>query len=1002
MLQFTVTSLATLPEQLAMVQPTLVLPLAQGATLAEQSAFAFLSGSQFFIALIAGVTMAFAFQFLLSNFSIAAGISVGINPGDTDADGWGKKIRRIEAKVGATTIFIVNSAVFTACFLAVKLTLIQQAGLGAIVAVVIWSVYSLLLLWVSSQAIGSLVGAVGNTASSGVQGVMAIVGTALSGQAATSQIANTVETSVNAVSQELRLVLSSDQLRENLENYISKLQPSQSQGKKVPNQALSLLSNANLLPVNSSELISLLQSATPEELSSGRLRERLTEMLGLKQTEQGNEQGNGQSKSVGLQERTLQIGMDALIAMLVGRGGLSGLSGLNVETLTKPISSTVQQVGQQVNQVAQQVGQSVKEPSPALVIRADIENYLLNSPGWYLRPDSLDRGFREVLFDPEADAALVRQQLEGLNRNYFIEVLHRREGVNPAQINDIADKLELIRREVLDSVRVAAEQERSQTLRQQVETYLKSANKEALNSEQIQQDFTALLTDPNATYETLGNRLLQFDRNTLMQILLTGRQDLNLEEAERILNDLEETRDRFLNQSQETWKQLQAQAEEFRQRVESYLRETNLADLSIEAIQQTLQTLLDSPEAGLIAARIGLGQLDRTALERVLSDRQDLDPEQVNQLIQQIEMVRDRILHTPQELSQQAQSQIEQITTQLAGYLRQTNLAELNPDRLQQDLRQLFSDPQAGLAALRTQFSHVNRETLVKLLDQQPGLSEEQVNRTIDQVQEALRTIVRTPRQVADRTRHQIRDFSTDLADYLRQTNREELNPDGIRRDLQRLIEQPQVGAEQLRDRLSHINRDTVVALLSQRKDLTDEEASQLVDQVIHQIDSVRHQIVQQVQTVKEQVQATANQTTANVQGYLNSLDRPELNYEGIQRDIRKLFDDPEAGLEALRDRFSQFDRDTLMALLSSRSDISEEQAHQIINQIEAARDGVLARAERLQAKAEERLQTLRHQAKQQAEEVQKTAASAAWWVFGTALTSVASAAIAGLLASRF
>jgi hypothetical protein len=985
--------------------------LAQVVTPTDSMAIAFLSGPQFFIALIGGVAMSFAFQFLLSNLSIAAGISAGVNPTDTNTDHWGKKLRRIEAKVGTTTLFIVNTAVFAACFLAIKLTLIDQARLGAIVAVVIWSVYFLLLLWVSSQAIGSLAGAVSQTASAGVQGVMTTVATALGGQATSSQITNAVETSVDAVSRELRSLVSSNRLQENLENYIAKLpisQAAQSDKSEIPNQALNLLSNSNLLPA-SSELGDLLKSATSDDLQSGRLRERLTQILGLQQTE-GNGHSNGESQTkqqgVGLRERTLQMGMDALIATLLGQGGLSNVPGLNTEALTSAVGSTVQKVGEQANQMMQQVGQQVSQQvgqqSPELIIRSDIENYLLNSPGWYLRAENLDRGFREVLYDPDADAALVLQQLQPLNRGYFVEVLNQREGVNSDQINDIADELELIRREVLDNVRLAAEQERSQALRRQVETYLSSVPQEALNSDQIQQDFTALLVDPDATYETLGNRLLQFDRNTLAQILLAGRQDLNPEDTERILNDLEGARDRFLNQSQETWNQLQAQSGEFRQRVESYLRQTNPAELTIDSIQQTLQTLLDAPEVGLIAARTGLGQLDRPALEQILAERQDLNPDQVNQLINQVETIRDRILHTlhaPQELAGQAREHVERVTDQIADYLQNINLEELNPEELQRDLQQLLNNPQVGISALRTQLSHINRDTLVSILSQQ-GLSETQINQTIDQVLNTLQSIVRTPRQVVERTRDQVQDFSTNLANYLRNTNRDELNPEGIQRDLQRLIQQPRAGIEQLGDRLSHIDRDTLVALLSQRQDITEEEANTIVDQVLQQVQSIRDQIVQPVQQVKDQVQATASKASENVRGYLNALDRPELNYEGIQRDVRKLFDDPEAGLDALRERLSQFDRDTLVALLSSRSDISEEQANKIVEQIEAARDSVLNRAEQLQAKAEERIHALKHQAKAQAEEVQKTAASAAWWVFGTALTSVATAAIAGFLAA--
>ena len=996
MFQHFATTLSAVYYQPKVLQPINDLPLAQVAS-SNQSTLAFLAGSQFFIALIAGVAMAFAFQFLLSNLSLAVGISGGINPADTDADGWGKKLRRIEAKVGSATLFIVNTAVFTACFLAVKLTLIGQASLGAIVAVVIWSVYFLLLVWLSSQAIGSAVGAVGNTASAGMQGVMATIGTALSGRAASSQITNTVEASVDAVSRELQSVLSADRLRENVENYLSKLQLPKPDGKSVPNQALSLLNNSNLLPAGSAELVSLMQSATPDDLTSGKLRERLTQLLGLKQAD-GNGESNGESQAkqgVGLRERSLQMGMEALLATLVGGGGLSGLTGLNVETLAKPLSSISRQVGDQAKQAVEQVTQQ----RPSLVIQSDIEQYLLHSPGWYLRPESLDRGFREVLFDSNADATLVRQQLEPLNRAYFVEVLNRREGVNAAQINDIADELELVRREVLDSVRAAEEQARSQALRQQVEAYLSAAPIDALQSDQIQQDFTALLADPDATYEMLGNRLLQFDRNTLMQMLLAGRQDLNPDDTERILNDLEGARDRFLNQSQEAWNQLQAQAGEFRQRVESYLRETNPAELTVESVQQTLQTLLNAPEAGLIAARIGLGQLDRTALEPILAERQDLNSDQVNQLLDQVETLRDRMLHAPQELAGQAKEQIDQITSKLADYLRNTNVDELNPDGIQHDLQQLLSDPQAGLSALGTRLSHINRETLVQTLSQQ-GVDEAQINRVVDQVLGTLQTIARTPRQVAVRTRDQIRDFSTDLADYLRHTNREELNPDGIKRDLQRLIQQPRAGAEQLGERLSQVDRGTLVALLSQREDITEDDANQIVDQVVHQVQSIREQVVHQAQKVKDQVQATASKASENVRGYLNDLERPELNYESIQQDLRKLFDDPEAGLEALRDRLSQFDRDTLVSLLSSRSDISEEQANKIVDQIESARDSVLGRAEQLQAKAEARINALKHQAKEQAEEVQKTAAAAAWWVFGTAITSVATAAIAGVLAS--
>jgi gas vesicle protein len=233
------------------------------------------------------------------------------------------------------------------------------------------------------------------------------------------------------------------------------------------------------------------------------------------------------------------------------------------------------------------------------------------------------------------------------------------------------------------------------------------------------------------------------------------------------------------------------------------------------------------------------------------------------------------------------------------------------------------------------------------------------------------------------------------LENYLRNTDKEALNPEGIKRDLQLLFSEPGMGMQSLGDRVKHLDRDTLVALLSQREDISSEEANRIADQ----IESVRNQIVEQVQMVQEKLQSAIDGIFAKIRDYLNSLDRPELNYEGIKRDFRKVFDDPQAGFDAIKERLGEFDRGTLVALLSSRSDISETDAHRIVDQIEGARDSVLLRAERLQNEAKKRVKQLKKKAKQQAEDAREAAAAAAWWLFGTALTSVVVSALAGAIA---
>lgn len=158
--------------------------LAQEVLTPEEASVLF-SGPKFLVALLAGVSMAFAFQLLLTNFSVAVGISSWEINSDSDdeSESLGKTIRKGQAKVGAWALITVSIALFIACFLAVKLSLIESAFLGAIIGVVIWSTYFSLVIWLGSSAIGSLIGSISNTVTSGFQ---ALMGTATAGIGANS------------------------------------------------------------------------------------------------------------------------------------------------------------------------------------------------------------------------------------------------------------------------------------------------------------------------------------------------------------------------------------------------------------------------------------------------------------------------------------------------------------------------------------------------------------------------------------------------------------------------------------------------------------------------------------------------------------------------------------------------------------------------------------------------------------------------------------------------
>ena len=1027
----TVLKLCDIPELQSM-------PIAQALVVPEVS-LAF-SGPKFLVAMLSGILMAFAFQFLLTNFSVAVGIAaLGSDlSDDDDSQSLGSTIRGVEAKVGIWALITASIALFIASFLAVKLSLIGSAGLGAIIGVVIWSAYFSLIVWLGSSAVGSLIGSLVNTATAGFQGMMGTATAALGANAAKNQMVSTAEEITAAVRRELTSGFDADTIKNTLQSSLSSLQLPKLDTQEIRNQFDQLLKDVDLQSLGDSDILkninrqtfvdlvssrtdfsqeeinsiadqlqgawqqvvnrqanpteqvlNLLNTVSPEEINSEKLGERLQELLVA---------GGGNGKqSNGMMNQAIQYGLNAALPAVLKNTNLSNIDLDKITPQLQKLKEKFQDVD--VDKITQQLQNLSKQatarlPSAGNTIKADVEDYILNSFPWHFNRITIKDEFKDVIYDPNADAGKVRRQLEELNLEYFSNLLKQRGDISEARIKEISEQMESDRNEVLEIVRQAESRETSQSFRTRIEEYLRSTGKEELNPEGIQRDFAKLVEDPEAGFGDLSDRFKEFDRDTVVQ-LLKQRQDISDEEANNIVGQIESTRDNILNRAQELQQQAKAKTDELRQRVEEYLRNTNKEELNPEAIKREFKVLLDDPQAGISLLRDRLSQFDRDTLVQLLSQRQDLSEEQINQVLDNFESVRNNILQAPQKAADQAKQQYQQTTTAIAEYLRNTNLEELNPEGIRQDLEKLFNDPKQGASALGDRLSQVDRETLVKLVGSSGNLSEEQVNQIIDSAQSAIDSIVKAPRRFANRATKQALDFEANLENYLRNTNKEELNPDSIKRDLQLLLQDPRAGIGTLGDRVSKIDRSSIVALLSQREDISEEEANRIVDQ----IESVRTSLVEQYQQIQQRVQSVVDGTFGKIRNYLNSLDRPELNYEGIKQDVTKVFDDPQAGFEALRDRLSQFDRDTLVAVISSRPDISEAQANRIIDQIEASRDSVLYQAERIQKETQRRLNAIKQQAKKQAEETKKTVATAAWWLFGTALTSLAASAIAGAIA---
>jgi hypothetical protein len=1026
----------------------------------EEAALVF-SGPRFFVALIAGVILAFAFQLLFTNLSVAAGISYlgrrshhsedHDSQRDADQNHQSHPVRKISFGLGLWTLLTVSISLFVACLLAVRLSLLFNPFLGAIIGLVIWAAYFSLMVWLSSTTVGSFLGSAMNSVVSGFQAIFNTASTLLGSKIASDRVVATAGATASAVRRELMGSKDSGSVREMLEDYVENLRSPELDTQEIRREFEDLLRDPELRNLGDAnaeafkqinpktfkdlvqsrtdlsprevdrladqlyrswqrflrqqpaqqtdpfaEIQNYLRTALPEQLKSSELNSKLDQLMAIgnrdqKGTAQSQNPAQDSQQNAGFMDRAFQFGLTSLMGTVLGRQDLSDLDAEQILSRLRQLRDRI--MGQAETIVYETTGQTLPA-SGRQTIRADVEHYLLTAHPWQMNPATLEQDFREVLYDSAADPGTVRQEIESLNRDMFVQILRQKGLLTQAEIDEISSRLEQIRTEVLSQVRTEELREQSQDLYGRMEHYLLTVPKATLVSNTAQQDFVSVLEESDIEAEALQLVLNQVNWNRFHQILVQ-RQDLNEEELILVIQHLEAGRDRALQDIQVRFAREESIVRGLQMRVESYLRDTDKDELNPEGIKRDLQTLVQDPQVGLIALRSRVSHFDRDTFVKLLSQRQDLSEEQVNQTIDQVQSTLMNLVHTPQSVADKTKEQYDKVTGSLADYLRNTHLEELDPEGIKQDLSRLLEDPKMGVLTLRRRLSQIDRDTLVKLLSQREDLSEEQINRSIDQLQIALRQIAKAPRRFASRTQSKIVDFESNLENYLRNTHKDELNPEGIKRDLQLLLQDPRSGLGNLSDRLTHMDRSTLVALLAQRPDITEEEANRIVDQIL----SVRDQFVKQVRDVQRKLQSAIDRVFARIRNYLNSLERPELNYDGIRRDLRQLFSDPQAGFDSLRDRLGHFNRDTLVAILSSRDDISEADANRVIDQIEGARNSVLQRAERIQHAAQERLAEIKLQAQRQAEETRKAAEIAAWWLFGTASVSAILSAIAGAIA---
>lgn len=348
---------------------------------------------------------------------------------------------------------------------------------------------------------------------------------------------------------------------------------------------------------------------------------------------------------------------------------------------------------------------------------------------------------------------------------------------------------------------------------------------------------------------------------------------------------------------------------------------------------------------------------------------------------------------------------------QIDKYIRQ--LSPPSARQIKEELMDLLDKTELD-AIVRTDdygnydFSHI-QATL-----EEGGMPKEKAHHAVSSLKDAVKMIRHESKtkdklttaadvamEMAGRSPEEAAEIRQKFENYLRNTNKEALNPEGIKQDFEKLFSSPREGLAALKNRLGSIDKETVTTVLEQRSDITHQEAEKIVDHVEHILHSIQSQVTGIRQSVSGSTQESQSRMEQKLADYLNSLGNPDLQYKDLKEDFMLLFHDPKAGADQLLHRLKSFDRDTLKAIIASSSKkMSPEDAEHILNRVESARDEAIAKAEQMKHRVEEEIYKARQKTADAVEETRKTAAAAAWWAFACAVFSAGAAVAGGILAT--
>ncbi|MBU2995412.1 hypothetical protein KO500_03165 [Cellulophaga baltica] len=471
--------------------------------------------SQFFVAIISGVLLALIFQIILTALSVAMGITMignvkenyvngKVNPSnsvdkkDFEFDqNYGDNGISAGVKVSSTfgiwSLVTTAISLFGASALALNLSFLGSTASNLTVALVIWALFFLILFYLETKIVNTVIGGLVTTATSGLKSSANLVKEMFT-KSEDKKIESTIHSTIDKIRKEFDVNLNTSELTSVLDKFFTKVDdklPDYDKLKKDLEDVAKKSRNKN----SSGKYMAIQQVLTKA----------------IEKADKTNDSSDKEGKLAQL-KTILSEFKDAYSS------DDSTLEGVK-DIVTEYTSIEKSQIDEKINEV---------------------KDYISKATTDTFSSESFNEDFSAILSDPKSAGAIISSKFSEFDRNEIIETLSKNTALDKEQLNNYADKID----GVISDTRKTIEENDINTIKagteKSIANFLSAANKQELNYDDLKRDLNAVLDNPKDSMAIIKSRLSKMDADTV-KALVTNNKYIDEEQIDNVTSKVNET-----------------------------------------------------------------------------------------------------------------------------------------------------------------------------------------------------------------------------------------------------------------------------------------------------------------------------------------------------------------------------------------------------------------------------------------------------------------------------